>query len=91
MTNKKLFPLGKVVITPKAMKTLPTVEVLGALARHQTGDFGDLSDNDKETNLVALRCGGSILSAYNSTTGFRFFILTEHDRSATTILINDEY
>lgn len=92
MTNNKLFPLGQVVITPNAMTRIPKNEVLHALSRHKSGDFGDLTEADKQTNLEALEHGGdSILSAYNSTSGERFFIITERDRSATTILLAWEY
>ena len=85
------FTFGKVVITPTAMNEIPQVEILTALKRHLSGDFGDLTDHDKEVNLEALEHGGQILSAYNSSDGLRFYIITDPDRSVTTILLCEEY
>jgi hypothetical protein len=53
MTNIRI-PLGKLVITPNAKETIPRAEALAALLRHQTGDFGDLSEDDKQANMEAL-------------------------------------
>lgn len=89
MTNTRI-PLGKLVITPKAKDAIPRAEVLAALLRHQTGDFGDLSENDWDVNMEALENGWEILSAYDSKDGVRFWIITEGDRSATTILLAGE-
>lgn len=91
MTNT-LIPLGKLVITPKAKDAIPRAEVLAALLRHQTGDFGDdLYDDDWDANMEALENGGQILSAYDSKDGVRFWIITEGDRSVTTILLPEDY
>ena len=60
--------------------------------RHQTGDWGDLSDSDKELNDDAVKTGNDmILSKYNFTQGTSIYIITEWDRSATTILFPEEY
>lgn len=90
MTNTRI-PLGKLVIMPNAKDTIPRAEALAALLRHQTGDFGDLSEDDKQANMEALEYGDQILSAYNSKDGVRFWIITEHDRSVTTILLPEDY
>jgi len=55
------------------------------------GLWGDLSDNDRVANDMAVEHGGRILSAYGSTNGIRFWIITEADRSATTVLLPDDY
>lgn len=91
MTNTRI-PLGKLVITPRAKDAIPRAEVLGALLRHQTGDFGDdLYDDDWDANVEALETGDRILSAYNASNGIRFWIITEGDRSSTTILLPEDY
>lgn len=90
MTNTRI-PLGQLVITPRAKDTIPRAEVLAALLRHQTGDFGDLSEDDKQANYEALEYGDRILSAYNASNGIRFWIITEGDRSSTTILLPEGY
>lgn len=90
MTNTRL-QLGNVVITPNALASIPYKEVVGALLRHRAGDFGDVSEEDREANQYDLENGGRILSAYNSENGIRFWIITEHDRSATTILLPEDY
>ena len=83
--------LGNVVMTPGALKSVHLVDMHNALKRHQALDFGDISENDKEANLEAIKSKEQILSAYNDRNGTRFWIITEHDRSATTILLPSEY
>jgi hypothetical protein len=61
------------------------------LARHQSGDWGDLDEADKRENEVSLEKGFRLLSAYTLTTGVKVWIITERDRSATTILLPAEY
>jgi hypothetical protein len=55
------------------------------------GDWGELSDHDQEANEVALQHGLRLLSRYVASAGKVFWIITEHDRSATTILLPEEY
>lgn len=90
MTNTRI-PLGQVVITPNALEKITRAEALQALKRHETGDFGDLSEGDLEANMEALERGEQLLSAYNSKDGIRFWIVTEHDRSVTTIPLPEDY
>ncbi len=61
------------------------------LARHQRGDWGEVSPQDAAENLFAVTHGLRVLSAYTLQNGTRIWILTEADRSATTILLPDEY
>lgn len=61
------------------------------LARHISGDWGDLGAEDKEENELSLKEGFRILSAYKLPTGQKLWVITEADRSATTILKPEEY
>jgi hypothetical protein len=86
------LPLGRVVTTPGALKLL--LEVGGHpfdyLARHATGDWGELCAFDRRQNERALREGYRVLSSYDVLAG-RVWIITEADRSVTTILLPEEY
>ena len=87
------FPLGRVVATPGALRALEKAEQLPAafLDRHVNGDWGEVSDADKQANEVAIEQGTRILSAYTTSAGDTIWILTEADRSATTMLLPEEY
>jgi hypothetical protein len=61
------------------------------LARHVTGDWGDLDDEDKKENELSVKEGFRILSAYHLETGAKVWVITEWDRSVTTLLLPDEY
>jgi len=65
--------------------------VMGSLTRHQSGDWGDLTDEDKQENELSLKVGYRLLSAYESEGLPKIWIITEADRSATTILFPVEY
>ena len=65
--------------------------VMSSLTRHQRGDWGDLTDEDKQENELSLKEGYRLLSAYESEGLPKIWIITEADRSATTILFPDEY
>jgi hypothetical protein len=88
-----LFELGQVVGTPGALQALTEAGQLPAelLTRHVTGDWGDLCDEDKEENALSVEQGFRILSAYELNSGTKVWVITEADRSATTILLPDEY
>ncbi|MEX1258148.1 MAG: hypothetical protein WEG36_11075 [Gemmatimonadota bacterium] len=73
------------------MCSLPPVDVLESLSRHAVADWGDLDPEDRESNDRALRCGGRLLSSYRTSTEVKFWIITEWDRSVTTILLPEEY
>lgn len=85
------FPLGQTLITPAALEALSSREVLQGLERHAAGDWGDLDPEDARANARALRVGGRLFSAYQSPDGTKFWIITEADRSATTILLPQDY
>ena len=90
-TTDRTVPLGLIVITRGALFTLDETDVMGALARHRSGDWGDIGEQDWQANDEALEQGRRILSAYRAHNDERFWIITEHDRSATTILLPQEY
>lgn len=85
------FPLGQTVITAGAAAALPNDDIQRALARHHSGDWGDVGHEDREENETALAEGFRLLSAYNTADGTRFWVITEADRSATTVLLPEEY
>jgi len=86
------LPLGKVVATPGALQLLLEVgdDPFDYLARHATGDWGDLCAFDRRQNEIALRSGERVFSSYGTPAG-KVWIITEADRSVTTILLPEEY
>jgi len=86
------LPLGRVLATPGALKLLTEARELpfDYLARHAAGDWGDLCTFDRRQNERALRDGYRVFSSYETTAG-RVWIITEADRSVTTILLPEEY
>jgi len=90
--RKPLFPLGSIYATPGAIETLNESgqNVSELLRRHVSGDWGDLDSEDKQANDDALQCGARIFSAYGEGDK-KLWVITEWDRSATTVLRPDEY
>lgn len=86
-----LFQLGQLVITPRALDLLDARSLADALARYCKGDWGDLCAFDKRSNDEAVENGTRILAAYSDTAWHKFWIITEWDRSYTTILLPEEY
>lgn len=97
--TKQLFSidLGQVVATPGALEALRAADAglelaQHLLARHASGDWGDLDQEDREANDRAAALGEErILSAYDLDGGGRIWIITEWDRSVTTLLLPEEY
>ena len=85
------FPLGQIVITRHAREALHPDLVFRALARHARGDWGELCDEDREENELSLKEGYRLLSAYDTADSTKFWIITEADRSVTTILLPSDY
>lgn len=87
------FPLGRIVATPGAIAALNEAHEhpLTLIKRHAYGDWGDLHEFDRDANELALRQGLRLLSAYALSTGERVWLLTESDRSRTTILLPADY
>ena len=86
------FELGQVLVTQGAYEALNLKDAASCLVRHAKGDFGVVSEEDKALNEKAIESGGDrILSAYRDGNDVKFWIITECDRSATTILLPSEY
>ena len=83
--------LGQVVITHGAAEVLSHNEIQRAITRHIIGDWGELCREDWELNNEAVRDGFRVMSSYQSGKGKKFWIITEWDRSVTTILLPLEY
>jgi hypothetical protein len=93
LVKKVLFELGQVVATPGALAALERAHQVPAefIARHVSGDWGEAPEEDKVENEVSVLNGYRILSAYRTRLGERLWILTEADRSVTTVLLPEEY
>ena len=87
------FPLGRLLATPGALRALAQVgqAPLWLLARHSSGDFGELTPDDRYENEIAVEHGFRVLSSYRLGSGTVVWVITEADRSATTILLPQEY
>jgi hypothetical protein len=86
------FPLGFIAATPGVELTLAPADIAQALARHAAGDWGELCPEDWKANDDALETSGRLLSVYRARgSGERFYVITEADRSATTLLLPAEY
>jgi len=91
--TKPEFSLGRLVATPGA---LAAIEQSGQtpddfLHRHAAGDWGEVPTEDARANEDALATGARLLSSYRTSRGTRIWIITEADRSATTLLLPEEY
>lgn len=85
------FAHGQIAITSGARAVLDDTTVRRALSRHLNGDWGDVDREDWARNDNALACGLRIVSVYRSEEGVKFYVITEHNRTVTTILLPDEY
>ena len=85
------FPLGNVVMTAEAFKRLEIEDVSDALARHCQCDWGEVCSPDWDWNNQSLDTGDRLLSVYRDRDETTFWIITEADRSATTVLLPDDY
>lgn len=85
------FLFGRIVATPNALSKIQNNEILHALSRHVRGDWGMLDAEDRKANERALERGGRLFSEYFTTRNIKFWIITEADRSATTVLLPEDY
>lgn len=91
MTGPK-FSLGRLVTTATVHENEKYGDIAGAIRRHASGDWGDLDDDDKATNESALVNEGRLLSSYVLPgTENQVWIITEGDRSVTTVLYPSDY
>ena len=91
--SKALFSLGQVVATPGALVALQDAgqHPFVFLSRHVSGDWGNLVAEDKEENQRALEHGNRIFSSYLTAKNTKIWVITEWDRSVTTLLLPSEY
>lgn len=85
-----LFPIGDLYTTSSIKDSLSLPEIMTLVNWHRTGNFGTISKSDKETNKAAIKEGDRILSAYLTSIG-NVWVITEADRSSTTVLLPEEY
>ena len=87
------FALGQTYVTPGAEDALMIAGQTGIefLRHHMSGDWSELTDDDAQENELSLREGFRVLSAYRTAKGQKLWIITEADRSSTTILLPSEY
>lgn len=88
-----LFSLGECVITPRAREVLASIDVdtNELIRRHHTGDWVDMDQHDQAANRAALNNNARVFSMYRLTDHNRVYVITEGDRSVTTILLPSEY
>jgi len=93
LASEPLFSLGQITATPSALEALGRAGVAAdlLLAPHVQGDWGDLDEHDRHLNDLALSAGERLLSAYSLPDATRLWIITEADRSATTLLLPGDY
>ena len=91
--RKPLFDLGQLVATPGALAALEKTgqNAMEFLSRHVSGDWGELPKEDKDENRLSLDKGFRLLSSYRTTAGDKLWVITEADRSITTLLLPEEY
>ena len=86
------IPVTPTFTTPAALDALHAGDVIAALGRHFAGDWGELCPDDRAENERAIRDGGlRLFSVYRDRRGTRFYVITEADRSATTVLLPEDY
>ena len=86
----KKFELGQVAVTATAAAELPQMDMFAMFAAHQAGEWGNLDASDKKANEAALKNGDRILSRYEHPTG-SYYVITEWDRSVTTLMRVEDY
>jgi hypothetical protein len=91
--QQPLFSPGQVVATPGALAALEKAGQLPAefLSRHVRGEWGDVPEEDHRENQFSLERGFRLLSSYRTNAGDKLWVITESDRSVTTLLLPSEY
>jgi hypothetical protein len=85
------FRLGKIVSTPNALSQLTQEDTVRGIHRHQSGDWGDVDSDDHQANERALIEKTPLWSVYYTSKGTKFWLITEADRSITTVLLPEDY
>lgn len=85
------FPLGGLYVTTAADLKVAPLDIGNCLRCHARGDWGEVSAEDRRENDAAIGSGGRLHSVYHDRKGVEFWIITESDRSVTTVLLPDDY
>ncbi|KVG12479.1 hypothetical protein [Burkholderia thailandensis] len=87
------FKLGRIFATPAALEAIANarVSIIDLLIRHMRGDWGDLSESDRQQNELSVKAGLRLLSCYVLPGHQTVWVVTEWDRTATTILLPGDY
>ncbi|WP_175911622.1 hypothetical protein [Burkholderia sp. BCC1640] len=87
------FKLGRIFATPTALEVIADarVSIIDLLIRHMRGDWGDLSESDRQQNELSIDAGLRLLSSYVLSGGQTVWVITEWDRSSTTFLLPGDY
>ncbi len=85
------FSSGRIMITATASSTIHRVDAMAGLLRHLQCDWGDCCEDDAAENELSLKEGFRLFSVYHDRNGVKFWIITEADRSVTTILLPEDY
>ncbi len=87
------FKLGRIFATPAALEVIANtrVSIIDLLIRHMRGDWGDLSESDRQQNDLSIEAGLRLLSSYVLPGGHTVWVITEWDRSSTTFLLPGDY
>jgi hypothetical protein len=85
-----MHKLGRLLATPGVLAAVPADQLLSVVCRHAAGDWGELCDEDQQANEDALACGARLLSVY-IVESVKVWVITEADRSVTTVLLPEEY
>lgn len=91
MISQSKFRLGRLVATTNLTAVVPPDAILAAVQRHASGDWGDVCEEDRLANEEALLTGSRLMSVYFTSDGRPFWVITEWDRSVTTVLLPEDY
>lgn len=90
--RQQRFPLGRIVATASAVAALDETAIPRALRDHAAGNWGgELNEHDLAANEAALRDGDRLVSVFRDSNGTKFYVITEWDRSVTTVLLPEDY
>ncbi len=86
-TSLPSFSLGETVITPNALSQVYPTDICHALQRHARGDWGEVCPQTRAENELSLQHGGCLRSAFRDQNGIEFWVITDEDRSATSVYL----
>jgi hypothetical protein len=94
--NAKAYPiakfrLGRIVSSANALSQPTQDDILMGIQRHQAGDWGDVDNHDRQANDLALIEGTRLWSVHHAANSTKFWLITEADRSHTTVLMPEDY